>query len=250
MAAGDVEVNVNSPSARAGVILDGVDDYVGMSKGMAVTGNQYTATVWVNIPLLAGGYVFANYRGTQMYIRAASAFAIRGIIAADGGQLYVQILVGDWPKDEWCHLALTYDGANIRFYVNGTEPTAATAQTGNIDYDLTRSFEISRGDAGLAGFQKGAVSELREYNRCLSSTEIIAAMNGDVTREGLVTEIPFKDNYDATVGGATGTNHGARLGNKEANVAAAVKADRTGASDHYMIAQAANKQIITTIVEE
>jgi hypothetical protein len=71
----------------------------------------------------------------------------------------------------WTHLAATYDGANQRFYVNGTQ-VSTRAQTGAIDVS-TGSLRIG-GTAAYGEFFQGRIDEVRIYNRALSAAEIVA----------------------------------------------------------------------------
>jgi hypothetical protein len=74
----------------------------------------------------------------------------------------------------WNHVALTYDGSTIQFYVNGV---AAEPVIGSLyDYRL-RTCTIGgnriRGTTTGRSF-KGLLDEIRLYSRVLTSSEIIA----------------------------------------------------------------------------
>ncbi len=73
----------------------------------------------------------------------------------------------------WTHLAATYDGANIRIFVNGTQ-AATVAQTGAITTS-TGVLHIG-GNAIWPEWFQGLIDEVRIYNRALSATEIQADM--------------------------------------------------------------------------
>ncbi len=76
---------------------------------------------------------------------------------------------GTLPLNTWTHLAMTYDGANIRVYRNGAL-VATLAQTG--------TFEVSNNVLRLGGnttwdeWWAGRIDEVRIYNRALSAAEI------------------------------------------------------------------------------
>ena len=72
---------------------------------------------------------------------------------------------------------MTYDGANLRFYVNGTL-VGTQAVTGNI----TTSAQALRigGNAVWGEFFAGLIDDVRIYNRALTPAEITADMNGPV----------------------------------------------------------------------
>jgi hypothetical protein len=78
----------------------------------------------------------------------------------------------------WVHLAATYDGANQRLYVNGTQ-VASRAQTGPI---LTSTGALRIGGNNVFGeYFNGRVDEVRVYNRALTQAEIATGMNSGVS---------------------------------------------------------------------
>jgi hypothetical protein len=74
----------------------------------------------------------------------------------------------------WAHLALTYDGSNLRLYVNGTL-VRTTANTGSL---ITSTGNLSIGGNSIWGeYFNGLIDEVRVYNRALSQSEIQTDMN-------------------------------------------------------------------------
>jgi beta-lactam-binding protein with PASTA domain len=75
----------------------------------------------------------------------------------------------------WSHIAVTYDGANMRLYVNGalvaTKPQTGTIATGN------QPLRIGNSNASISEGFNGLIDEIRIYNRALSATEIGTDMN-------------------------------------------------------------------------
>jgi Concanavalin A-like lectin/glucanases superfamily len=74
----------------------------------------------------------------------------------------------------WTHLALTYDGATIRLYVNGTQ-VSSLAQTGTI-VSSTNPLQIG-GDSTFGQYFAGMIDEVRVYNVALTATQIQTDMN-------------------------------------------------------------------------
>ena len=70
----------------------------------------------------------------------------------------------------WAHLAATYDGANVRLYVNGVQ-VGISAQTGTIGTTTTPLW--------IGGAQRfsGVIDEVRIYNVALTQAQIQADMN-------------------------------------------------------------------------
>jgi len=78
------------------------------------------------------------------------------------------------PVNTWTHLATTYDGAVLRFYVNGIQ-VSSIAQTGNI---TTSSNPLEFGGDSIFGqYFQGTIDEVRVYNVALTPTQILADMN-------------------------------------------------------------------------
>jgi hypothetical protein len=77
----------------------------------------------------------------------------------------------------WVHLAITYDGANIRVYVNGvlSSTTAATGTT------VTSTSALYIGGNAVWGERfAGQIDEVRLYNIPLSAADIVTDMNTPV----------------------------------------------------------------------
>ena len=81
------------------------------------------------------------------------------------------------PVNTWTHLAATYDGAQVRLYVNGVQ-AGSRAQTGNMVVS-TGPLRVG-GNAVWTEFFAGLIDEVRVYNRALSAAEIQADMNAAV----------------------------------------------------------------------
>jgi hypothetical protein len=81
------------------------------------------------------------------------------------------------PLNTWTHIAVTYGGGFMRFYVNGVQ-VSQVAQTGN----LTASGNPLRigGNALWGEFFAGQIDDVRIYSRVLAAGEIQADMNTPV----------------------------------------------------------------------
>ncbi len=77
------------------------------------------------------------------------------------------------PLNTYSHIAVTYNGSSLVFYVNGVA-TRSTAVTGNIQ---TSTMPLRIGGNTIWGeYFQGQIDELRVYNRALSQNEIQADM--------------------------------------------------------------------------
>jgi Concanavalin A-like lectin/glucanases superfamily/Bacterial Ig domain len=77
----------------------------------------------------------------------------------------------------WTHLAATYDGATMRFFVNGTQ-VGAQPRTGNIEAS-TNALYIG-GNQFWGEHFTGLIDEVRVYNRALTAAQIQTDMNSAI----------------------------------------------------------------------
>ena len=80
---------------------------------------------------------------------------------------------GPVAANAWTHLATTYDGANLRLYVNGTL-VATRAMTGAIG--ATSSPLRFGGNVVWPEYFQGRIDDIRVYNRALTGAEVATDM--------------------------------------------------------------------------
>ncbi|MEV3978275.1 LamG-like jellyroll fold domain-containing protein [Nonomuraea sp. NPDC049758] len=78
----------------------------------------------------------------------------------------------------WSHVAATYDGSTLRFYVNGVE--VATNPTGG-DLRIGTSPLRIGGNSGSGDYFNGLIDEVRIYNKVLTRAQIGTDMNTPVS---------------------------------------------------------------------
>jgi hydrogenase maturation factor HypE len=78
------------------------------------------------------------------------------------------------PLNAWSHLAVTFDNATLRIFVNGVQ-VGTRAVAGPL---LTSTGTLRIGGNSIWGeYFAGVIDEVRIYNRALTTTEIQADMN-------------------------------------------------------------------------
>ena len=144
------------------------------SPGLRVT-SQFSFAFWVKVPAGASGI---TYLGKVNYFGLLNGYSIS--TGRPGNYIYINLFnngrevarcaAGGVIKDQiWEHYAITYDGANIRIYVNGAQNTVCAA-SGSAGTDST---PLSIG--GTNQFSPtGIMDEVRIYNRPLSAAEVAA----------------------------------------------------------------------------
>jgi hypothetical protein len=110
------------------------------------------------------------FAGPAGYLRPAPA-------ASTADQSVRQASHTPLALNTWTHIATTYDGANMRIYVNGVL-VATRAQAGNL---AVGNQALRIGGNNVSGeFFKGLIDEVRIYNRALSAAEITVDMTTPV----------------------------------------------------------------------
>jgi hypothetical protein len=140
-----------------------------------------TLMAWVSPSAIAGRWRTVLFKeggaGSMDYSLYAGDDGAKPI-----GQVYIggeQNAVGTatLPLGTWSHLAVTYDGAVLRLYVNGTQ-VGTKSIAGQIT-PTTGALRIGGNNIWPEWFQ-GLVDEVRIYGRALSQTEIQSDMNTPV----------------------------------------------------------------------
>ena len=83
------------------------------------------------------------------------------------------------PMYTWQHLAVTYDGTNVVFYIDGQPVTGGS---GTLRAANTAPLEI--GNSGSCTAFAGLIDEVSVYNRALSAAEITAIYNAGSAGKG------------------------------------------------------------------
>jgi hypothetical protein len=135
-----------------------------------------TLEAWVKPSTVTSAWWDVIYKGNDNYFLEATAPTGDGV-PAGGGTFDANdvVMYGAAPLavSSWTHLALTYDGATLRLYVNGVQ-VASQAQTGSL---VTSANPLQIGGDSIFGqYFQGTIDEVRIYNQALSPSEIQADM--------------------------------------------------------------------------
>jgi hypothetical protein len=208
------------PTGGTALAFDGVASWLSIPGTALPTANKpRTLEVWMKIKPMAPdwspGHTVFQYGGSgtgagfgvdmdmfpmmELYVHPAST----SLLFASG-----------ITQEEWFHLAATYDGMQLKAFVNGVDKgtkkmTAALATT------MT---PLTAGGANARYFFSGSIDELRVWNVARTATEIQSTMSVRLTgREaGLVGYWRFDEGTgttakDATTGGNDATLSGTTL---------------------------------------
>ncbi len=144
---------------------------IGDSPSLHLTAGM-TLEAWVNPSVVNAAWRDVIYKGNDNYFLEATSTASGGVPGAGGtfGETYATATLA---PNTWAHLAVTYDAAILRLYVNGV-PVSSLARIGSIPTS-TNPLQIG-GDSIYGQYFQGSIDEVRIYNRALSQAEIQADM--------------------------------------------------------------------------
>ncbi len=222
---GSNEVPVIVPSEGSNALQFDGDGWMDLNGiGKYKSSDPFSVALWVRIPKdLPGGVIF--HRGTSGLL-----YNFRGFhLALENNKLQlvmahtapynaiIEYSKNDVPKEQWIHLALTYDGLGkakgYKIYLNGTELETIVDQD-NLYKDIV--FRDPKQQPGLQfggwdrgkGFAGGLQRDITVFSRDLSSIEVMQLSNRQKF-EGIVNKVPatlsviektlIKDHYFSSV---------------------------------------------------
>lgn len=214
------EVNGCNPLASVKVViankggsitLDGVDDMLTHPSNDAFKiQNQITLESWV--------YPTDGQRNIQSVMGNSSRAHNYGYIfprTDDGWKsvIFYLHINGEWKKltapefnglNQWHHVAATYDGFNMRIYVDGvlkaTQEATGTITTippADLNTTINPNLFVIGNQPGFTEFYRGKLEEAKVWNRALNQCEIINNMNCELqpSQSGLVAYYKFNQGW-------------------------------------------------------
>src|SRR3989344_2132786 len=193
--------------------FDGVDDYISVASSGTLhqIRNNITVSFWTKNDVTPAQWDMLISRTTS------TSWADGWGVFYDSGTA-VNFFVGHWSNNvatatstptKWNHIVGTYDGNNIRIYVNGVEGTADSVTSDDLTTPSEVDLEIGRGAADAYNFD-GHLDELMIFNRSLSIEQIKALYNN---RTDIIVfkEITSGQNWTVDVTPNDGSEDGAKV---------------------------------------
>lgn len=195
----NVSIFTNGQSA-SGLIFDGVDDYIDCGNAITAslaTANKFTIETWVKPNNVTGGKMIFGNHSTE--IPGASQASLRIVnnryeIMLGHGTHSLMTPVGSALANTWQHVAATWDGTNLKIFIDGVLSNSMTISS----YVLNNITEkMYFGKNVYNEWFKGMIDETRIWNIALTDAEIQNSYNCEITNQpGLIAYYRFNQGVD------------------------------------------------------
>ena len=159
----------------SGLVLDGSGGYVQVPEAASLDlSGPMTVAAWVRPQVLATQYLVKKATQSRDGFELSLSSSGRGFFRANevaSGNLYRVDATSVHPLGTWVHLAGTYDGTTMRFYVDGVLQGSVAGPSAVATNGLALGIGAEPG-----GYRKfrGGLDEVRVYDRALTAQEISA----------------------------------------------------------------------------
>jgi hypothetical protein len=173
------------------VKFDGKDDFIDCGAAASLNLGKFTVSFWAMLPATQG---WNHMVSKGSHVGSGTPGSVNwGVMMYDAAATFLAEIYTDtaWtgvtgpvvPLNVWQHIAVTYDGDKMEFFLNG-KSVGVTAAGVKIKLDATRSFRIGGiASAGVTpdNFFNGSIDEVGFFNVVLSPTDILSIMNSGLT---------------------------------------------------------------------
>lgn len=180
-----VDDRLDSATTAAGDSLSAFGSNITVACSVFATTDTGLAQMFVTKPVASAAHTDPYFAYSLHCIGGGANQYVRFAIDTTGAPGFTEALncvispVGSMKYNEWLHIAGTYDGANMRLYLNGILINTA-AHVGNL---FERATPLRLGANGAVGeLLGGRLDNVRVYNRTLSSAEIALLAAPDFRR--------------------------------------------------------------------
>jgi hypothetical protein len=148
------------------VSFNGSNQYITFARQTYKSGNNISVSLW-----------FKTHQSGMAYLAICSDFALfKNATGLNAGisisTPMTNAAYGNYTEDSWTHLVGTYDGTNIRVYINGNFIQSVN-YPGTIS-DPHRDLSVGYYNTN---YYEGAVDELYIYNRALTQDDVTKLFN-------------------------------------------------------------------------
>jgi hypothetical protein len=192
-----------SAQNQSSLDFDGIDDKVRVIGAVdLVSGSsEVSLACWASLSNPAPGFPdfdgilgFRNDFSADFYLLQLSATEIEARFRNSNNEEFTIVHNGDFQGNVWQHFTLTYDGALLRFFINGNQvdSLAANGTLANAGTDLSIGYlDYQAFTFGMTG----KIDEVGLWNRTLSAEEINCIIDTKISlaSQGLQVYLDFND---------------------------------------------------------
>ena len=167
--------------------FDGVDDYIDCGNDSSLHNPNFTISLWVYQPSTASSVeIISNGLGAwaakDYGFNIGRYWSNYRFYIGDGTTSYDSSVTA--TADTWQHLFMSYDGTDVKTYLNGVLDDTVAVPSINYSNSAQNSFII--GKSANSGLElTGNIANIQLYNRALSATEVLHNYNALKGRFGL-----------------------------------------------------------------
>ncbi len=183
-------------------ITDAVQTGLGVTGNLTICGWAKPETNGVNGALAAKYTAGGNQRSYALYL--SSTGSVGATISGDGSATVTAESPGSrWSAGTWIHVAVVYDGTDIRVYLDGALASNGASNpatySGGI-YNSSAAFNLGAWNAGASLWFDGLLDEMAVFDRALSADEVAGiAAYGIQTRPVTTGELTFSGSLSLKV---------------------------------------------------
>ncbi|MDX2302002.1 MAG: LamG-like jellyroll fold domain-containing protein [Microscillaceae bacterium] len=213
----------NQPPGNRGLYFDGSDDYVDLGSQATLNNafaDNFTIECWIKIESYGSQKLILS-SWDEGNIASRIQFGLNDV----GGLILKETFGnqhpspgGSVPLRQWTHVAVTFDGFNIRYFVNGALNTTI-AKTGNTFAGPSLPFLVGvarQFSSALLDPFLGQIDELRVFNTARSEAQILSDMNSTAA-EGAVGFWRFEESTGQNTADSSGNNLTGTIGSSALN---------------------------------
>jgi hypothetical protein len=191
------------------LIFDGVNDYITFPS--QVNPSYISVSVWVKTQEVQTaplrhilGQGDTGYYGYWLGLKPDRITFSIGV-----GTGFIQLAGYKTPSiGQWNNICGTYDGTSVRLFLNGEE-LASYNLSGTINYGSITQFTIGNlYDLKPNRYFKGAMKDVRIFNRALTNSEVLDLYNNEPVTSGLINAWLLNEEIGTAVVDSASANNG------------------------------------------
>lgn len=202
------------PLFAASLNLNGAGQYVSAPADPNLTPGQFTLEAWVKISATGLNTILSRGDGDNGSI---TDYILQ--LSNDGGGIGNEVSLfagGGWdassssvPLNTWTHVAVTYDGSNKVFYVNGVFDRSAPRTNSIYSTPVSPLYIGRQGSVCDCNFFNGSIAEVRIWNTIRTTNQIVADMNASFwgRQPGLIAYYHLNEGAGINATDITGNGH-------------------------------------------